>query len=140
MTTVRSRDEATRALGRVGPRERPQSARPMRELETVPALEAVATAELTGGSSRLRGLLFGLDAVAATVGFVLTLGVPALLNGANGGELTALLVTVVAAIGVAMLAIGSQGLYRSRTCAVRAVETVRLGRAVAVATAVALLA
>jgi hypothetical protein len=39
-----------------------------------------------------------------------------------------------------MLAIGSQGLYRSRTCAVRAVETVRLGRAVAVATAVALLA
>ena len=45
-----------------------------------------------------------------------------------------------AAILVTMLAIGSQGLYRSRTCAVRAVETVRLGRAVAVATVVALLA
>ena len=140
MTTVRSRDEATRALRRVGPRDRPQVTRPVRELETVPALEAVATAELTGGSSKLRGLLFGLDAVSATVGFLLTLGVPVVVAGVDGTGLTALLVTLVAAIGVALLAIASQGLYRSRTCAVRAVETVRLGRAVAVATAVALLA
>ena len=47
------------------------------------------------------------------------------------GRRTAL-VTVVAIL-VAMLAIASQGLYRSRTCGVRAVETVRLGRAGAVA-------
>jgi exopolysaccharide biosynthesis polyprenyl glycosylphosphotransferase len=140
MTTVRSRDEATSALPRMGPRDRARPSRPIRELETVPALESVATAELTSGSSRLRGLLFGQDLVAATVGFALTLGLPVLLDGASGAALTALLVTIVTAIGVAMLAIASQGLYRSRTCAVRAVETVRLGRAVAVATGVALLA
>ncbi len=139
MTTVRSRDEATRALRRVGPRDRTPATRPMRELETVP-LEAVATAELTSGSSKLRGLLFGLDAISATVGFLLTLGLSVIVGGVGRSGLTALLVTVMAAIGVTLLAIASQGLYRSRTCAVRAVETVRLGRAVAVATAVALLA
>ncbi len=139
MTTVRSRDEATRALRRVGSRDTPQPARSVRDLETVPTLEAVATAELTGGSSRLRGLLFGLDVIAASVGFVLTIGLPTALQGLDATGWTALIATVVAAIVVTMLAIGSQGLYRSRTCAVRAVETVRLGRAVAVATVVALL-
>ena len=52
---------------------------------------------------------------------------------AGGSAIARIALVTVVAVAVAMLAIASQGLYRSRTCGVRAVETVRLGRASAVA-------
>jgi exopolysaccharide biosynthesis polyprenyl glycosylphosphotransferase len=132
---VRSRDEATR-LRRTGPRPRPQATRPVRELETVPALDPAAATDEPATGTRLRSLLFTVDAATAAVGLSLTLAVPTILSGGESVART-VLVTVVA-VTVALLGIASQGLYRSRTCGVRAVETVRLGRASAVAAVAAL--
>jgi exopolysaccharide biosynthesis polyprenyl glycosylphosphotransferase len=137
---VRSRDEATRAHRSSGPRDHVRAlrpARPVRELEPLPALEAVAETEVATGGPRLRRILFGTDLLTATLGFALTLALPIVLSGFDGAAARAVLVTAVA-VTVALVAIGAQGLYRSRACGVRAVETVRLGRASAVAAVAAL--
>jgi exopolysaccharide biosynthesis polyprenyl glycosylphosphotransferase len=110
----------------------------VRELETVPALEAVMAAEPATGGPRLRRALFAVDALTAALGFSATIALPILLSGSGGSVARTVLVTVVA-IAVALLAIASQGLYRSRACGVRAVETVRLGRASALAAIAALI-
>jgi exopolysaccharide biosynthesis polyprenyl glycosylphosphotransferase len=108
-------------------------------LEDTPVLEAVSVPEVPQAASRLRGLLVGVDAMAAAAGWIIGAVVPALLIGASGQELSELLVVVAAGLVVALFTIASQGLYRSRVCAVRAVETARLGRAAAVSAAAGLL-
>jgi FlaA1/EpsC-like NDP-sugar epimerase len=149
---MRSRDEASSAsaneLRRVGPRahapRRPREVRPaapvpILELDDAPVLESVAAPELSKGGSRLRGILVGVDAAAAALGWVLAVGVPALIEGVSAT--TAAQLAIVIGVGwlVTMFMIVSQGLYRSRVCAVRAVETARLGRAAAVSSVAALL-
>jgi exopolysaccharide biosynthesis polyprenyl glycosylphosphotransferase len=101
------------------------------ELGPVPPLDEVDGTEPAASGSRLRSLLFTVDATTATVGFASTLALPTLLGG--GASVARTVLVTVVAVTVAMLGIASQGLYRSRTCGVRAVETVRLGRASAVA-------
>ena len=149
---MRSRDEASSAsaseLRRVGarahaprrPREvRPAAHAPILELDDAPVLESVAAPELSKGGSRLRGILVGVDAAAAALGWVLAVGVPALIEGVSATTATQLAVVAVVGWLVTMFMILSQGLYRSRVCAVRAVETARLGRAAAVSSVAALL-
>ncbi|MGZ4753636.1 MAG: sugar transferase [Acidimicrobiia bacterium] len=101
-------------------------------------LEAVATPALPKTGTRLRGLLVGVDAIAVTLGWVLAVGVPAVLSGVGEAKLTDLVIVVAIGVATAMLMIASQGLYRSRVCAVRAVEIARLGRAAAVSAAAGL--
>jgi exopolysaccharide biosynthesis polyprenyl glycosylphosphotransferase len=88
--------------------------------------------------SWLRRLLFGLDVLAVTLGWVLTLIVPALLTG-NDGDIGALVVEVAVIIAASLVVISWQGLYLARVCGVKAVETVRLGRAAAFSAVVGLL-
>jgi exopolysaccharide biosynthesis polyprenyl glycosylphosphotransferase len=141
---MRSSDEfaATSAVRRVGPRARPRDAgqdHPSAAmLEETPVLEAFSVPEVPQAASRLRGLLVGVDAVAASFAWVIGAIVPAIL-GATGQELGQLFVVMAVGVAVALFTIASQGLYRSRVCAVRAVETARLGRAAAVSAAAGLL-
>ncbi len=102
----------------------------MLELDDTPVLEAAAAPELTRGGNRLRAALVAFDLVAVVLGWVLAMAVPALLGGSSDG-LGELGLIVVVGVAVTMLAIVTQGLYRARVCAVRAVETARLGRAAA---------
>jgi exopolysaccharide biosynthesis polyprenyl glycosylphosphotransferase len=83
----------------------------------------------------LRVALFGLDATAVVLGWVVTLALAGVSLRAGSGAL----LEVAAVIGVTLVAIGWQGLYLSRVCSVRAVETVRLGRAAALGAVVALI-
>jgi exopolysaccharide biosynthesis polyprenyl glycosylphosphotransferase len=149
--TMRSRDEAQSAstsdLRRTSPRahtpRRPREIRaavhaPLLELDDTPVLEAAAAPELTRGGTRLRAVLVGSDLLAAVLGWVLAMAVPALLGVSREG-LGELALIVFAGVAVTMLAIVSQGLYRARVCAVRAVETARLGRAAAASGIAALL-
>lgn len=148
---MRSRDEATSAsaseLRRVGPRShaRPREIRPavhtpVLELDDAPRLESVAAPELSTSGTRLRRILVGVDAVAATLGWVLVVASGLALGGVGSTALTGLLAVGLVGVLSAMFMIVTQGLYRSRVCAVRAVETARLGRAAAVSSVAALLA
>ncbi len=149
---MRSRDEASSASAsehrRVGPRAhaprrprevRPAPVAPLLELDDAPILESVAAPELSKGGSRLRAILVGADVAAASLGWVLAVGVPALLAGDTAPHLAQVLLIMVVGVLATMFMILSQGLYRSRVCAVRAVETARLGRAAAVSSVAALL-
>lgn len=81
------------------------------------------------GSSRwLRTLLFSLDVLAVTLAWVLTLVVPELLSG-RPVSVGALVGGVAVIIAASLVVISWQGLYLARVCGVKAVETVRLGRA-----------
>jgi exopolysaccharide biosynthesis polyprenyl glycosylphosphotransferase len=102
-------------------------------------LEPVAPALVRGGS-RLRGLLVAVDALALTVGWALAVAVPAALGGAGAATASGQLGIAAIGIVVALFMIASQGLYRSRVCAVRAVETARLGRAAAISAGAGILA
>jgi exopolysaccharide biosynthesis polyprenyl glycosylphosphotransferase len=108
-------------------------------LQAVPTFEAPpaepAQTGKAGASRWLRGVLFGLDALAIVIGWSLTVLV---LGGTEGNGLSRLagLGTVLV---VTLVAIGWQGLYLARVCSVRAVETARLGRAAAISAVAALL-
>jgi exopolysaccharide biosynthesis polyprenyl glycosylphosphotransferase len=109
----------------------------VRTLDEPSVLGSLPTPDPAPSGSGLRRLLVAVDVVSAIVGWVLVVGAAALLNGTAGrAELLA-----VVAIGVVslMCMVAGQGLYRSRVCAVRAVETARLGRAAAIAAALALI-
>jgi exopolysaccharide biosynthesis polyprenyl glycosylphosphotransferase len=145
---VRSRDEAISAsttdARRVVPHTRPRdvargAASQVTDRETAPLLETVPDPDLMPAPSHLRGVLVGVDVAAVATGWLLAAGVPALIDGVRGRALGELLLVTLAGILTAMFMIASQGLYRSRVCAVRAVEIARLGRAAAVSAAVALL-
>lgn len=97
---------------------------------------------LPGGTGRgaparrspLRRLLVGLDVAAATSGWAFALARHD--PGRSGTDRFAVLVlSVVVATSVTLACIALQRLYRSRVCAVRSVETARLGRAAAAAAA-----
>ena len=81
-------------------------------------------------SGRLRAMLVGLDALAVAAAWLLTLVVPAAISG--GEDLLRALAGVAVVTLASLAVIAAQGLYRARTCAVRAVEVARLGRAAAV--------
>jgi exopolysaccharide biosynthesis polyprenyl glycosylphosphotransferase len=100
--------------------------------------QAVEDAGPPPSRSFLRALLFGLDVLAVTLGWVLTLIVPALIAGdtAHLGELAGEVALIIAA---SLVVISWQGLYLARVCGVKAVETVRLGRAAAFSAIVGLL-
>ncbi len=148
---MRSPDEATSAstsdLRRVGPRahapRRPRDVRPPQipvlETDGAPVLESVPAPEPLKVGNRLRAILVGIDAIAVTIGWVLAVGAAALVNGTSGRDLTDLLAVVALGVVTGLVMIASQGLYRSRVCAVRAVETARLGRAAAVSAGLGLL-
>ena len=149
---MRSREEATSAsaneLRRAGLRvhalRRPRGVRqaapaPILDLDDAPVLESVAAPELSKGGTRLRRILVGVDAAAAALGWMLAVGIPALIEGVSARTAAELAIVVGFGWLVTMFMIVSQGLYRSRVCAVRAVETARLGRAAAVSSVAALL-
>ena len=69
---------------------------------------------------------------------MLVVGAAALVNGTTGRAAELLAVVGIGVVAL-MFMVASQGLYRSRVCAVRAVETARLGRAAAIAAALALI-
>ncbi len=98
----------------------------------------VEDAEAPRSRSWLRTLLFLLDVLAVTLGWVLTLIVPALLSG-DTENLGPLIGGVAVIIAASLVVISWQGLYLARVCGVRAVETVRLGRAAAFSAVVGLL-
>jgi exopolysaccharide biosynthesis polyprenyl glycosylphosphotransferase len=148
---MRSRDEATsafahdlrgvgsRALGPLRPRA-VTAPLPVAALgEGGRVVEPVSESDALPAGNRLRGLLVGIDALAVTIGWVLAVGTAALVNGTNGRTLTELLAVVAVGVVTGLLMIASQGLYRSRVCAVRAVETARLGRAAAISAGLGLL-
>ena len=70
---------------------------------------------------------------------MLAVGAAAVVNGTGGKDLTQLLAVVALGVATGLFMIASQGLYRSRVCAVRAVETARLGRAAAISAGLGLL-
>ena len=149
---MRSRDEATsastnelknarhRAHAPRRPRELPvpAPAAPVRELDESAVLESLPVADPAPAGSGLRRLLVVVDLVAAVVGWVLVVGAAALVNGTTG-RAAQLLAIVGIGVAALMFMVAGQGLYRSRVCAVRAVETARLGRAAAIAAALALI-
>jgi exopolysaccharide biosynthesis polyprenyl glycosylphosphotransferase len=99
----------------------------------------LVTAARPPRSSRwLRTLLFGLDVLALTLGWVLTLVLPAVLS-ADSESLGRLAGTVAVIVAASLLVISWQGLYLARVCGVKAVETVRLGRAAVFSAVVGLL-
>ena len=116
---------------------RPLADRPVPEPAAFPA--PVATPEPVGAPTRLRGLLVGVDAAAGTLGWLAVAGGSALVFGPGGGGWPALVLVMLTGVVSLLLMIASQGLYRSRVCAVRAVEIARLGRAAAVSAAAGLL-
>jgi exopolysaccharide biosynthesis polyprenyl glycosylphosphotransferase len=83
----------------------------------------------------LRATLFGLDALAIALGWMITL----VVGGLDFADGPIVLAEVAAIVGLTLVAIGWQGLYIARVCSVRSVETVRLGRAVALGVIVALI-
>lgn len=127
---------------RVGPRARPWDmnrvrARPI-ALDDLPVLEAVVTPETPEPATHLRALLVAVDAVSVILSWLVAAAFSVAVVGVQGQNLTDLAIVSLAGIATTMLMIASQGLYRSRVCAVRAVEIARLGRAGAVAVVVAL--
>ncbi len=70
---------STRSAGPVGS-VRPRPA-PILDLDDAPVLESVAAPELSKGGTRLRRILVGVDAAAAALGWVLAVGIPALIEG-----------------------------------------------------------
>lgn len=83
----------------------------------------------------LRVTLFGLDLLAVVLGWSL----PLLVVGSDMGGAGAAALEVAGIVAVTLVAIGWQGLYLSRVCSVRAVETVRVGRAAALGGLLALI-
>jgi exopolysaccharide biosynthesis polyprenyl glycosylphosphotransferase len=108
-------------------------------LLAVPPIDAPESTRARGGkpgaSRWLRGVLFGVDALAIVLGWTITLLVAG--TGSEGGLTT--LAEVAAILVVTLVAIGWQGLYLARVCSVRAVETARLGRAAAISAVAAML-
>jgi exopolysaccharide biosynthesis polyprenyl glycosylphosphotransferase len=85
----------------------------------------------------LRGILVVSDAAAVVIGWTLTL---LILGAASGGtDVSTALLEVAGLTALTLAAIAGQGLYLARICSVRAVETVRLGRAVGASAVAALL-
>ncbi|HEY3722980.1 MAG TPA: sugar transferase [Acidimicrobiia bacterium] len=89
--------------------------------------------------TRLRGLLVGVDAAAGTLAWLAVTGGSALVFGTGAGGWPALALVALTGVVSLLVMIASQGLYRSRVCAVRAVEIARLGRAAAASAAAGLL-
>ncbi len=149
---MRSRDEATsasanelknarhRAHAPRRPRDLPvpAPAAPVLELDGASVLESLPASDAAPAGSSLRRLLVVVDLVAAIVGWVLVVGAAALVNGTTGRAAELLAIVGIGVVAL-MFMVASQGLYRSRVCAVRAVETARLGRAAAIAAALALI-
>ncbi|HEY7438861.1 MAG TPA: sugar transferase [Acidimicrobiia bacterium] len=77
----------------------------------------------------LRRILFGLDVAAVALAWLLTLVLPAVLDGSPGADVGHLLLEVLVVVVASLAAIAWQDLYRARVCSVRAIETARLGRA-----------
>ena len=83
-----------------------------------------------GGSPGLRRLLVGLDLLALTLAWVLTLAVPGVGAGADRSDALSLGAAAAAvALGIWLLA--SQRLYWARVCSVRTVEIGRLAKVAA---------
>src|SRR5215210_1771149 len=106
---------------------------PSLEGEVVPLSSAPSSptarddASPVGGSPGLRRLLVGLDLLALTLAWALTLVVPGVGAGADRSDLTSLGAAAAAvALGVWLLA--SQRLYWARVCSVRTVEIGRLAK------------
>ena len=147
---MRSRDEAASASTSERRRVAARATRPREVMRDGPApvleldggrvLEPVAAPGPGPAGTRLRGLLVVVDAAAVLLGWLLAVGI-LVLFGATGDAAIGLELAVLA-VGVvtAMIMIASQGLYLSRVCGVRAVETARLGRAAAVSVGAALIA
>ncbi len=135
-----STNEARRVVPHTRPRDAGRGAAPASaERETAPLLETVPDPDLAPTPTRLRAALVAVDVAAVTIGWALAAGWAALYHDVRGVALVQ--VGFIALFGVlaTMFMVASQGLYRSRVCAVRAVEIARLGRATAVSGAAALL-
>jgi exopolysaccharide biosynthesis polyprenyl glycosylphosphotransferase len=120
------------------PRRRARRGRPV-GLLAVPPIEAPQSVRVRdgkpGASRWLRGVLFGVDALAILLGWTITF----LVAGIGSEGSLAALGEIAAILVVTLVAIGWQGLYLARVCSVRAVETARLGRAAAISAIVAML-
>jgi exopolysaccharide biosynthesis polyprenyl glycosylphosphotransferase len=95
------------------------------------AASAPRPAPQTKGSAALRRLLVVLDAASVAVAWTIALLVPDGLDQPGMVRLPNLVVGILLATVAAVVLIASQRLYLARVCSVRAVETVRLGRAAA---------
>lgn len=146
---MRSRDEAASASTSERHRFATRANRPRDVLRDGPApiheIDAgrvLAPVESTTGptATHLRGLLVVVDAVAVLVGWLLATGILLLVGADAGAGIGEQLAVIAVGVAIAMIMIASQGLYLSRVCGVRAVETARLGRAAAVSVGAALLA
>jgi exopolysaccharide biosynthesis polyprenyl glycosylphosphotransferase len=95
------------------------------------AAQATAPAPQTKGSAALRRILVFLDAASVAVAWTVALLVPDGLDRPGMVRFPNMAVAILLATAASVILIASQRLYLARVCSVRAVETVRLGRAAA---------